>query len=188
MASKSEYITLVSKDNASFTVERDIAECSIRLYNMLNDNDVDPDKPISIPEVDGFALKRVLEWCTHRQRDPWDSDEWNQKFIDNQSDNTLWQLCLAAAFLDIKGLSYLASDALLGKMIKRKSLDEIRKIFGSAPEKLVALGIPMSHFDLACKTVIGKMIEGELSARQICKAFDIKFTREEFEDQIRARE
>ncbi|OXV11117.1 hypothetical protein Egran_01119 [Elaphomyces granulatus] len=179
MASKSEYITLVSKDDASFTVERDIAECSIFLRNLLN-NDVGPDKPISIPRVDQFTLKRVLEWCTHHRSDPrpnvdgedttTDISEWDQKFIDESNGSTPLQLVLAANFLGIKPLFDLACNTVLENIIK--SSDEICKTYGIKMDDFT----PEEEDQMnEWADLLGNMID------KICKTYGIKmdFTPEE---------
>jgi S-phase kinase-associated protein 1 len=120
MASESEYITLTSNDNASFTVERDIAERSISLRNLLDEMG-HPDEPIPIP-TNQFILERVLKWCTHHRSDPLpnadgeedknktttDISEWDQKFMQEIDNWTLFQLIRAAIVLDIEPLLDLA--------------------------------------------------------------------------------
>ncbi|KAN0068817.1 hypothetical protein V8E54_012986 [Elaphomyces granulatus] len=183
MASKSEHITLVSKDDASFTVERDIAECSILLRNLLNDDDVDPDKPIPIPGVDQFTLKRVLEWCTHHRSDPrpdadadiseWftlkredtttDISEWDQKFIDESNGPALFPLVLAANLLGIKPLFDLAFntvDSMIeGNTIEGKSADEICKTYGILRVDMTSLEGIKGAFDEIYKAYGIKMDE-----------------------------
>jgi S-phase kinase-associated protein 1 len=139
MASESEYVTLTSNDDASFIVERDIADL---LRNLLNEVG-HPDEPIPIPEADRFILKRLLEWCTHHQSDPrpnadgdedenkttTDISEWDQKFMQKVDNETLLQLFMDAEFLYIKPLLDLCRNTFMN-ITKGNSPDETLKAFG----------------------------------------------------------
>jgi len=75
----------------------------------------DEEEPIPLPNVNGSVLKKVLEWASFHQDDPpVNEDEnpekrtddicsWDTEFL-KVDQGTLFELILAANYLDIKGL------------------------------------------------------------------------------------
>jgi S-phase kinase-associated protein 1 len=134
-----DQLTLTSSDGVDITVDRDIADRSLLIKNMLSDLG-DPGEPIPIPNVNESVLKKVIEWCTHHRSDApstgeeddnrrktTDIDEWDQKFMQVDQE-MLFEIILAANFLDIKALLDVGCKTV-ANMIKGKSPDEIRKTF-----------------------------------------------------------
>jgi S-phase kinase-associated protein 1 len=112
MAVPNSTITL-SCCGGNITVERQVAEHSIRIQRMLEDLD-DFSKPIEIG-IGESVMKKVLEWCTHHRHDPHPSNtastteisEWDKNFM--QIDQTFaFLIILAADHLEINGLLDLA--------------------------------------------------------------------------------
>ncbi|KAK9456370.1 E3 ubiquitin ligase [Dipodascopsis uninucleata] len=134
-------ITLVSSDGESFEVEKDVAERSVLIKNMIEDVGDSNDMPIPLPNVSANVLKKVLEWCKHHKNDPTpvnedDSDtrkkstdinEWDQKFMQVDQE-MLFEIILAANYLDIKALLEVGCKTV-ANMIKGKSPEEIRRTF-----------------------------------------------------------
>ncbi|KAF1971851.1 E3 ubiquitin ligase SCF complex, Skp subunit [Bimuria novae-zelandiae CBS 107.79] len=134
-------IKLQTSDNAELPVDRDVAERSILIKNLLEDLGVDNEEAIPIPNVNEAVMKKVLEWCEHHRRDPpasqdddsdsrkksTDIDEWDQKFMQVDQE-MLFEIILAANYLDIKALLDVGCKTV-ANMIKGKSPDEIRKTF-----------------------------------------------------------
>ena len=98
---------------------------------------------IPLPSVDEKILKLVIEYCTHVVENeppmmdkPLKSanlhecvnDKWFADFIE-MDQNTLYELILAANFMDIKSLLQL-STAKVATFIKGKSIDQMREEFG----------------------------------------------------------
>ena len=92
----SKQLILQSSDNEEITVDRDVAERSVLIKNMVGDlGEEAMVEAIPIPNVNAAVLKKVIEWCTHHKNDPPassddDSDsrkksteieEWDQKFM-----------------------------------------------------------------------------------------------------------
>ncbi|KAN0078530.1 Skp1 family, dimerization domain containing protein [Elaphomyces granulatus] len=150
MASKC--FTLTSSDGVNITVERDIAECSVLIRNLLGDV-ADINEPIPIPNVNMPVLEKVLEWCSHHRNDPrqgedegrpetanYEADrerrktteigEWDQSFIQVDLE-MLFEIIQAANFLDIKALLDLGC-MTVANMFKGKSPEEIRDHFNIA--------------------------------------------------------
>ncbi|KAL5380156.1 hypothetical protein DPSP01_007957 [Paraphaeosphaeria sporulosa] len=134
-------IILTTSDNATLPVDRDVAERSILIKNLLEDLGVDNTEAIPIPNVNEAVMKKVLEWCEHHRKDPpasqdddsdsrkksTDIDEWDQKFMQVDQE-MLFEIILAANYLDIKALLDVGCKTV-ANMIKGKSPDEIRKTF-----------------------------------------------------------
>ncbi|OGM40022.1 E3 ubiquitin ligase complex SCF subunit sconC, partial [Aspergillus bombycis] len=132
-------LIFTSSDGVDITVDRDVAERSLLIKNMLEDLG-ETGEPIPIPNVNEAVLKKVIEWCTHHKNDPpstgddddsrrktTDIDEWDQKFMQVDQE-MLFEIILAANYLDIKGLLDVGCKTV-ANMIKGKSPEEIRKTF-----------------------------------------------------------
>jgi S-phase kinase-associated protein 1 len=131
-------IILLSSDNEEFKVEKDVAEKSVLIKNMLEDIS-DSDLPIPLPNVKGKILEKVIEWCTYH-KDKFkeyeneegnfrntEIDEWNLKYMEVDQE-TLFDIILSANYLDIKPLLDIGCKTV-ANMIKGKSAEEIRKRF-----------------------------------------------------------
>ncbi|MCJ1361494.1 hypothetical protein MMC16_000594 [Acarospora aff. strigata] len=135
-------IVLQSSDNEEIPVEREVAERSILIKNMMEDvGDAATAEAIPIPNVNATVLKKVIEWCQHHRADPpastdddsdsrkktTDIEEWDQKFMQVDQE-MLFEIILAANYLDIKALLDVGCKTV-ANMIKGKSPEEIRKTF-----------------------------------------------------------
>ena len=96
--------------------------------------------PIPLPNVNGAIMRKVIEWASHHRGDappPEDEDfkdkkleeidAWDQEFL-KVDQGTLFELILAANYLDIKGLLDVTCKTV-ANMIKGKTPEEIRKTF-----------------------------------------------------------
>ena len=125
-------------------MEREVAEKSILLKNMLEDVGDSDEGPIPLQNVNANVLKKVIEWCDHHRKDPapdreddsgslsrkqtsTDMSEWDQKFM-SVDQEMLFEIILAANYLDIKPLLDCGCKTV-ANMIKGKTPDEIRKTF-----------------------------------------------------------
>lgn len=134
-------ITLVSNDGVPITVERQVAERSMLIVNMLEDLGEGAGAEVPIPNVNESVLKKVIEWCEHHKGDPpatadddsdsrkktTDIEEWDQKFMQVDQE-MLFEIILASNYLDIKPLLDVGCKTV-ANMIKGKSPEEIRKTF-----------------------------------------------------------
>jgi len=135
-------IKLQSNDGQVFTIDVKVAQCSMTIKTMLEDlgmSEDEADQPVPLPNVNGAILKKVLEWCTfHKDDPPINEDDCSDKRTDDICDwdsdflkvdqGTLFELILAANYLDIKGLLD-TSCKTVANMIKGKTPEEIRKTF-----------------------------------------------------------
>ncbi|KAK6542485.1 hypothetical protein TWF694_006438 [Orbilia ellipsospora] len=134
-------IKLLSSDNVEIPVEKDVAERSVLIKNMMEDIGGHIDDAIPIPNVNEAVLRKVIEWCEHHKSDPapptdedsdsrkksTDIEEWDQKFMQVDQE-MLFEIILAANYLDIKPLLDVGCKTV-ANMIKGKSPEEIRKTF-----------------------------------------------------------
>ncbi|XP_051167915.1 S-phase kinase-associated protein 1-like isoform X2 [Leptopilina boulardi] len=147
-------IILQSTEGETFEVDVEVVKCSITIKNMLENLGEDDDEKEIVPliNVNSAILKKIIQWATYHKENPIplvDDDENTEKGSDNISSwdaeflkidhGTLFELILAANFLDIKELLDIACKSV-ANMIKGRTPDEIRNVFGikntfSPPEK-----------------------------------------------------
>jgi len=140
--SHSTTIRLQSSDSEIFEVDVEIAKASMTIKTMLEDlgMDEDDDEPIPLPNVNAAILRKVIEWATKHKDDPPppedeenrdkrtdDIEPFDQEFL-KVDQGTLFELILAANYLDIKGLLDVTCKTV-ANMIKGKTPEEIRKTF-----------------------------------------------------------
>lgn len=142
MENDSPKIKLQSSDGLIFDTEIQIAKCSGTIKTMLDDLGVDEgeEEVVPLPNVNSTIMRKVLQWATFHKDDPQlaDDDENKEKRTDDISSwdadflkvdqGTLFELILAANYLDIKGLLDVTCKTV-ANMIKGKTPDEIRKTF-----------------------------------------------------------
>ncbi|KAF9432841.1 E3 ubiquitin ligase complex SCF subunit scon-3 [Entomortierella beljakovae] len=133
-------VILTSLDNETFTVDKEVADRSILIKNMIEDVG-ETDAPIPLPNVSSPVLKKVIEYCEHHRNDPVqvqdenddprkrsnDIEEWDMKFMQVDQE-MLFEIILAANYLDIKPLLDVGCKTV-ANMIKGKTPEEIRKLF-----------------------------------------------------------
>jgi len=138
---KANTITLVSNDGVAISVDRQVAERSMLIVNMMEDLGEGAGAEVPIPNVNESVLKKVIEWCEHHKNDPpatadddsdsrkktTDIEEWDQKFMQVDQE-MLFEIILASNYLDIKPLLDVGCKTV-ANMIKGKSPEEIRKTF-----------------------------------------------------------
>ncbi|KAF9114816.1 hypothetical protein BGX27_009764 [Mortierella sp. AM989] len=133
-------VILVSSDSQEFKVDKEVAERSILIKNMLEDVG-ESDSPIPLPNVTSTVLTKVIEYCEHHRNDPVqvpdetddprkrsnDIEEWDMKFMQVDQE-MLFEIILAANYLDIKPLLDVGCKTV-ANIIKGKTPEEIRKAF-----------------------------------------------------------
>ncbi|KAI8917262.1 hypothetical protein PhCBS80983_g03338 [Powellomyces hirtus] len=139
-------VILQASDGQQFPIEKNVAERSMLLKNMLEDVG-DAGDPIPLPNVSGSILKNVIEYCEHHKDDPHfaaeedkevfessrkkpdDIDEWDANFMKaGKGNEELFEIILAANYLDIKPLLDLGCKTV-ANMIKGKTPEQIREMF-----------------------------------------------------------
>jgi S-phase kinase-associated protein 1 len=135
-------IKLQSSDGEIFEVDVEIAKASVTIKTMLEDLGMDDEEEevVPLPNVNAAILKKVIQWATHHKDDPPppeddenkekrtdDITSWDADFL-KVDQGTLFELILAANYLDIKGLLDVTCKTV-ANMIKGKTPEEIRKTF-----------------------------------------------------------
>ncbi|VDN02480.1 unnamed protein product [Thelazia callipaeda] len=141
-------ITLISSDKETFKVDRNVIRLSTTINTMLQDlgmdnqegGDIDMVEGIPLQNVNSSILKKVIHWCEYHKDDPISPDDgdnkekrtddipsWDVEFL-KVDQGTLFELILAANYLDIKGLLDVTCKTV-ANMIKGKSPEEIRRTF-----------------------------------------------------------
>lgn len=135
-------IKLQSSDGEIFETDVQIAKCSGTIKTMLEDCGMDEEEEavVPLPNVNSAILRRVLQWANYHKDDPvpTEDDENKEKRTDDISSwdadflkvdqGTLFELILAANYLDTKGLLDVTCKTV-ANMIKGKTPEEIRKTF-----------------------------------------------------------
>ena len=135
-------ITLQSSDGELFPIDIEVARKSITIKTMLDDLGMDEndEEAVPLPNVNAAILKLVIQWATYHKDDPQPNDDdntntaeninisdWDASFL-SVDQGTLYELILAANYLDIKGLLNVTCGTV-ANMIKGKTVEEIRKHF-----------------------------------------------------------
>ena len=126
-----EYIKLKSKQEELFEVEMNTAFRSVTIKNMVEDTGMDICVPI--PMVESRTLVKVIEFLKYHHKAEEETipeDEcqrWDRDYA-KVDDATLFNLILAANYLDIKPLLDLTCKAVADE-IKGKTPEEIRTRF-----------------------------------------------------------
>merc|ERR1712124_117921 len=94
---ESTSVKLKSKQEEIFEVEKDVACRSVTVKNMVDDTGLDA--PVPLPMVDSKILIKVIEYCKYHHKD--EKTVWDKDFV-KVDDETLFNLILAANYLDIK--------------------------------------------------------------------------------------
>jgi S-phase kinase-associated protein 1 len=125
-------------DGEFIEVPKEVACMSVTIKNLIDDlgaNDV----PIPLHNVTKKILDKVIQYCQHHTDHPTPKTEgdddkksddilpWDKEFCEVDQ-NTLFELILAANYLDIKPLLDLTCKTV-ANMLRGKSPEEIRKLF-----------------------------------------------------------
>jgi S-phase kinase-associated protein 1 len=137
-------VNLTSAEGETFEVAQDVVKLSEIVKVMCDDNadeDDEDTKDFPLPMVKSAVLAKVIEFMKHYKEEPMSEIEkplkssnmqevvqdWYAQFI-NVEQETLFELILAANYMDIKPLLDLTC-ATVASLIKGKTPEEIRKTF-----------------------------------------------------------
>ncbi|KAK9126356.1 hypothetical protein Scep_015202 [Stephania cephalantha] len=128
-------ITLLSSDKEQFIVDEAVAIQSQTIKHLIEDTVPDEDG-IPLPVVHSRILAKVMEYLIKHANYKPDNDaaakeefkNWDVKFLGKLDNKTLFDLILAANYLDIKGLLDLTCQAVADWM-KGMSVEEVRELF-----------------------------------------------------------
>lgn len=134
-------IRLESSEGEIFETDVQVAKCSLIIKTMLEECCLDENDNTVVPlsNVNSNTLRYVLFWAEHHKHDDplahvedvpvqGPISEWDMEFISKVDQPMLFQLMLAANYLDIRGLLELTCRTV-ALMIHGKSSAEIRQLF-----------------------------------------------------------
>jgi len=133
-------LILSSKDETEHKVNQSSAFMSNTIKALVsypdNEDEIEdwepPSIPIPLPPVESSILKLVIKYCdyhTINNTDTQEKDKWNHTFVTDMDDNTLFNIILAANYLDIKSLLDLCCKQVANYIKECKTPQEIRRRF-----------------------------------------------------------
>ncbi|KAL0946703.1 hypothetical protein HGRIS_012890 [Hohenbuehelia grisea] len=135
-------LTVITSDNEQFTIEKDVAARSALLGDMAEN---ESSEPVPLFNVSSAVLKKVLEHCEHHRNDALSSatgsgpttvlSDWDKAFFAGVDREMLFQIIIAANFLNIKQLLE-GGTKTVSEMIRGMNPQQIRELFniqGPAP-------------------------------------------------------
>ncbi|CAG2163601.1 unnamed protein product [Oppiella nova] len=140
-----ETIDFIPSDGVPRTVRLDVAKLSITVKDLIESTG-DFSKPVPLVQVSGKIMDKIIEYLNHHIDDPideMDSDdedandlkrsdlinEWDKTFMKGMDRETLFDLLLAANYLDIKALLDLGCKTAANQ-IKGKTPEEVQQLWG----------------------------------------------------------
>ena len=134
-------VKLVSADGIEYDVEKDIAEMSSTIKDMISEIGIGA--PVPVSSVKAKTLTKVIEWATYHKAHPepavseadrYRTDnigDWDKTFMQVDLD-LLFMLMMAANYLDIRNLLDLVCKTM-ANMIKGRTPEEVRTTFTIPP-------------------------------------------------------
>ncbi|EDW85629.1 uncharacterized protein Dwil_GK23055 [Drosophila willistoni] len=147
------FVKLQSSDGEIFETDDRAAKCSGTIKTLLKDCQLEDAESqiIPLPNVNSMILTKILLWVNHHKDDePVDDNEedrtysisqWDAEFL-QVDQGTLFELIMAANYLDIRGLMEVTCKTV-ANMITGRTPEEIRRLFNirkdftSSEEELV---------------------------------------------------
>lgn len=132
MTDEKKMITLQCRDGEQYVVEEVVALESQTIRCMVEDDC--SGNVIPLPNVAGKVLAKVLQYCKKHAEEggkEWGEAAlmaWDKDYVNDFDTNTLYDVILAANYLNINGLLDLTCQKT-ADMIKGKSPTEIRETF-----------------------------------------------------------
>lgn len=130
-----------------FEVDVEIIKKSVIIKSMLEDLNIGQDPSVEVdeeciplPNITERSMEKIIEWCQQHKNDPAPPegeedftfndqiDDWDKEFL-RMDDGSLFDLILAANYLDIKGLLDVTTTHVAHIIVEAKTPEEIRKRF-----------------------------------------------------------
>jgi S-phase kinase-associated protein 1 len=151
-----------------FDVDVEIIKKSVIIKNMLEDLNIGQDASVEVdeeliplPNITERSMEKIIEWCQQHKNDPAPPegeedftfndqiDDWDKEFL-RMDDGSLFDLILAANYLDIKGLLDVTTTHVAHIIVECKTPEEIRKRFNIkndlTPEDLARIEVEAKHW------------------------------------------
>ena len=135
-------VKIETEDDQLFEIEKEFAEKSVTIKNLVLDLGDDNDVAIPLPNITGPIFGKILEWMqvvSEEKKEQTDGpdkgkedyiidSDFIKSYFDGIPQETLFSIILASNFLDLRSLLD-RSCKQVANMIKGKSPEEIRKLF-----------------------------------------------------------
>lgn len=126
-------IQVFTDSGDAIEITEQVVNTCLTFKDMVAAIDAD-DVSLPLPDISTPTLNLVIEYCAHYPSPPTAVTEWDKKFIANLNDSdTVFQLILAAEYLNVKPLLD-AACLHIATLIRGKSPDTIRDMFGLADD------------------------------------------------------
>ncbi|KAK4435978.1 SKP1-like protein 11 [Sesamum alatum] len=123
-------LTLMSSDGQEFSIMSNAAKFSETINNMVEDGCAT--SAIPLPVVDGRTLAKVVAYMNKLlpvAKNTAEKKKMNEEFLSGEEMSALFELILAANYLNIKDLLSAVAQKI-ADMMKNKSVKWVRKTFG----------------------------------------------------------
>ncbi|CAB60402.1 Skp1-related protein [Caenorhabditis elegans] len=134
-ADSQKQIKLISSDDKTFTVSRKVISQSKTISGFTSED------TIPLPKVTSAILEKIITWCEHHADDEpkkvekiekgnkktVEISEWDAEFM-KVDQGTLFEIILAANYLDIRGLLEVTTQNV-ANMMKGKTPSQVRTLF-----------------------------------------------------------
>ncbi|CAE6481200.1 unnamed protein product [Rhizoctonia solani] len=134
MASSTYTVQVLTQDEQILTIDWGIFK-QFGIFQPQNDPEDRPKEAVPLPNIPAATMNKVIEYCEHHRDDepylegtPTRDTEWDNAFIAGLAQDELFDIILAANYLDIKSMLDLGCKQV-ANMIKSKTPAEIRKLF-----------------------------------------------------------
>ncbi|CAB05516.1 Skp1-related protein [Caenorhabditis elegans] len=141
-ADSQKQIKLTSSDDKTFTVSRKVISQSKTITDIIQNLGIEEsgstsEDTIPLQKVTSTILEKIITWCEHHADDEpkkvdenkktVDISEWDAEFM-KVDQGTLFEIILAANYLDIRGLLDVTTQNV-ANMMKGKTPSQIRTLF-----------------------------------------------------------
>tara|TARA_Y100000389_G_scaffold190267_1_gene214949 strand:+ start:707 stop:1216 length:510 start_codon:yes stop_codon:yes gene_type:complete len=133
------YMILSSKEEKEYPVSPKAACMSKTIKSLVSypEDDIKdwepPSGPIPLPQVQSSILELVIKYCEYHIKNENETEDikntFNNKFVLNMDDNTLFNIISAANYLDIESLLDLCCKQVADYIKECKTPQEIRRRF-----------------------------------------------------------
>lgn len=144
-------VALELVDGSSIVLEEEIAKMSGFIKNVISDSDIKEDEfAMPVPNVTNKIFTKIVEYCKYHyendkppepvdeytqyiyskkdeKKNPTDIQPWDKQFFSNYTALEVFEVMIAADFLELKELSQLCAKTI-ANILMGKRPEEIRKI------------------------------------------------------------
>ncbi|CAA7021598.1 unnamed protein product [Microthlaspi erraticum] len=126
----SKKIVLKTSDGESFEIDESIALQSETIAHLIGDDSASTSNGFPLANVTSDVLSTVIEYCKMHASVASEEElkKWDAEFV-KVDDSTIFDLILAANYLNISGLLDLTCQTIADKIAACKDADEIRATF-----------------------------------------------------------